>query len=76
AVCIGTAVVVRRALVEHLGGYPTGTVTEDIHLTYRLLRHGYVTRWLNARLSVGLSAEGLPEYLSQRSRWALGTLQV
>lgn len=66
----------RRDLVERIGGFPTGTVTEDIHLTYRLMRHGYVTRWLNERLSVGLSAEGLPEYISQRSRWALGTIQV
>jgi cellulose synthase (UDP-forming) len=51
-------------------------VTEDIHLTYRLLPRGYKTRWLNERLSVGLSAEGLPEYITQRSRWCLGTIQV
>ncbi|AIO69675.1 glycosyltransferase [Burkholderia oklahomensis] len=76
AFCIGTSFVVRRDLVELIGGFPTGTVTEDIHLTYRLLPHGYVTRWLNERLSVGLSAEGLPEYISQRSRWGLGTIQV
>ncbi|CAN0627866.1 cellulose synthase (UDP-forming) [Burkholderia multivorans] len=76
AFCIGTSFVVRRDLVDRIGGFPTGTVTEDIHLTYRLMPHGYVTRWLNERLSVGLSAEGLPEYISQRSRWALGTVQV
>ncbi|KVQ88876.1 cellulose synthase [Burkholderia ubonensis] len=76
AFCIGTSFVVRRDLVNHIGGFPTGTVTEDIHLTYRLMPHGYVTRWLNERLSVGLSAEGLPEYISQRSRWGLGTIQV
>ncbi|KWR90774.1 glycosyltransferase family 2 protein [Cupriavidus sp. IDO] len=76
AFCIGTSFVVRRDLLELIGGFPTGTVTEDIHLTYRLLPHGYITRWLNERLSVGLSAEGLPEYISQRSRWGLGTIQV
>ncbi|MGU7772773.1 glycosyltransferase [Burkholderia sp. MR1-5-21] len=76
AFCIGTSFVVRRDLVDHIGGFPTGTVTEDIHLTYRLMPHGYVTRWLNERLSVGLSAEGLAEYISQRSRWGLGTIQV
>ncbi|UIF90152.1 glycosyltransferase [Cupriavidus sp. UYPR2.512] len=76
AFCIGTSFVVRRDLIDLIGGFPTGTVTEDIHLTYRLLPHGYVTRWLNERLSVGLSAEGLPEYISQRSRWGLGTIQV
>lgn len=76
AFCIGTSFVVRREALAKIGGFPTGTVTEDIHLTYRLMPHGYVTRWLNERLSVGLSAEGLPEYISQRSRWGLGTIQV
>ncbi|GAB7545666.1 glycosyltransferase [Cupriavidus sp. 8B] len=76
AFCIGTSFVVRRDLLGLIGGFPTGTVTEDIHLTYRLMPHGYITRWLNERLSVGLSAEGLPEYISQRSRWGLGTIQV
>ncbi len=76
AFCVGTSFVVRRDLLERIGGFPTGTVTEDIHLTYRLMQHGYRTRWLNERLSVGLSAEGLPEYITQRSRWCLGTIQV
>lgn len=76
AFCIGTSFVVRRDALGRIGGFPTGTVTEDIHLTYRLMPHGYITRWLNERLSVGLSAEGLPEYISQRSRWGLGTIQV
>ena len=76
AFCVGTSFVVRRDLLNLIGGFPTGTVTEDIHLTYRLLPRGYKTRWLNERLSVGLSAEGLPEYITQRSRWCLGTIQV
>ena len=76
AFCVGTSFVVRRDLLNLIDGFPTGTVTEDIHLTYRLLPRGYKTRWLNERLSVGLSAEGLPEYITQRSRWCLGTIQV
>ena len=40
------------------------------------MRQGYETHWLNERLSAGLSAEGLPEYISQRTRWCLGTIQV
>jgi cellulose synthase (UDP-forming) len=31
---------------------------------------------LNERLSIGLSAEGLTEYINQRGRWCLGTIQV
>jgi cellulose synthase (UDP-forming) len=76
AFCVGTSFVVRRDLLDMMGGFPTGVVCEDIWLTYSLLRHGFETRWLNERLSVGLSAEGMADYATQRARWCLGTVQV
>jgi cellulose synthase (UDP-forming) len=76
AFCVGTSFVVRRDRLEEIGGFPTEAISEDINLTYRLLARGYETHWLNERLSVGLSAEGLPEYITQRTRWCLGTIQV
>src|SRR3979409_1041128 len=41
-----------------------------------MLANGYQTWWLNEPLSFGLSAEGIPEYITQRARWCLGTIQV
>jgi cellulose synthase (UDP-forming) len=76
AFCVGTSFVVRRDLLDAIGGVPTRSVSEDLSLSYALLRRGYVTRWLNERLSVGLAAEGLPEYVTQRARWCLGTVQA
>ncbi|WP_049621757.1 glycosyltransferase [Frateuria defendens] len=76
AFCVGTSFVIARAAITEAGGFPTGSVCEDIHTTYLLRKHGYLTRWLNERLSVGLSAEGLIEYINQRGRWCLGTMQV
>ncbi|PWT85718.1 glycosyltransferase family 2 protein [Bradyrhizobium sp. PMVTL-01] len=76
AFCIGTSFVIRRDRLTELGGFPDKTVTEDIHLTYALLAKGYETWWLNERLSAGLAAEGLPEYVTQRARWCLGTIQL
>jgi cellulose synthase (UDP-forming) len=76
AFCVGTSFIVRRDLLNEMGGFPQEAMSEDIHLTYSLLHRGYVTRWLNERLSIGLSAEGLPEYITQRTRWCLGTIQV
>jgi len=76
AFCVGTSFVVRRDRLEEIGGFPDAAVSEDINLTYTMMRRGYVTRWLNERLSVGLAAEGLPEYVTQRARWCLGTIQV
>ncbi|HEV2292476.1 MAG TPA: glycosyltransferase [Tepidisphaeraceae bacterium] len=75
AYCCGTSAVVRRSCIERLGGFPHDTVTEDLLLTYNLLDAGYVTRYLNERLSIGLSPEGVKEYLTQRARWCTGTLQ-
>jgi cellulose synthase (UDP-forming) len=76
AFCVGTSFIVRRDLVVKLGGFPHEALSEDMLLTYRLMQQGYVTRWLNERLSVGLSAEGLGEYVTQRTRWCLGTIQI
>lgn len=76
AFCVGTGFVVRRDLVTEMGGFPHDALSEDMLLTYRLMERGYVTRWLNERLAVGLSAEGLPEYITQRTRWCLGTIQI
>jgi cellulose synthase (UDP-forming) len=76
AFCVGTSCIVRRDALELIGGMPQETVTEDIHLTYRLMQKGLRTRWLNERLSVGLSAETLSGYITQRCRWCLGTIQV
>ncbi|MCQ6493067.1 hypothetical protein NPN24_27080, partial [Vibrio parahaemolyticus] len=60
ACCVGTSFVLRRAAVNELGGFPHDALSVDMLLTYRLMERGYVTRWLNEKLSVGLSAEGLP----------------
>lgn len=76
AFCVGTSFIVRRDRLDEINGFPDEAICEDLNLSYTLLRHGYKTRWLNDRLSVGLSAEGLPEYISQRTRWCLGTMQV
>jgi cellulose synthase (UDP-forming) len=76
AFCVGTSFVVRRDRLNELGGFPDQAISEDINLTYALLARGYETWWLNEGLSTGLSAEGIPEYITQRSRWCLGTIQV
>jgi cellulose synthase (UDP-forming) len=76
AFCVGTSFVVRRDRLNEIGGFPSEAISEDINLTYTMLANGYQTWWLNEKLSVGLAAEGIPEYITQRARWCLGTLQV
>jgi cellulose synthase/poly-beta-1,6-N-acetylglucosamine synthase-like glycosyltransferase len=76
AFCCGTSSVIRFAAVHEIGGFPTDSVTEDFLLTVRLRERGYMTVYLNEKLSVGLAPEGLKEYATQRTRWCLGLVQI
>lgn len=76
AFCCGTSSVIRMAALDQIGGFPTDSVTEDYLLTLRCKRNGFRTVYLNERLSLGLAPEGLREYVTQRSRWCLGFMQI
>ena len=76
AFCCGTSSLIRFAPLMEIGGFPTDSVTEDYLLTLRLKEKGARTVFLNEILSLGLAPEGLKEYITQRSRWALGFMQI
>lgn len=76
ALCCGTSFVIRDEALQAIGGIPHESVTEDTLTTYKLWRKGFSTAFLNERLSMGLAAEGMAEFLAQRRRWALGGAQV
>lgn len=77
AFCCGSNALTRRsAMMAVGGGLPTGSITEDMLLTLALLRKGYVTRYLNERLAVGLAPESLSAFFVQRARWAQGAIQI
>lgn len=77
AFCCGSNSITRRTAIEAVGGgLPTGSVTEDMLLTLTLLREGFVTRYLNERLAIGLAPESLSAFFVQRSRWARGAMQI
>lgn len=76
AICAGTNFLVRRAPLEKVGGLPHNTVTEDMDLGLRMRSLGMVIRYHNKPLAVGLAPETFKDYLSQRLRWAAGTIQI
>ena len=76
AFCCGTSSVLRAKALYGIGGFPTTSVTEDYLVTLSMLKNGYRTVYLNERLSLGLAPEGLKEYVTQRSRWCLGFIQI
>jgi cellulose synthase (UDP-forming) len=76
AFCCGSCSLQRRSAIAEVGGVPTESITEDILSTLVLLRRGYITRHLDERLSMGLAAESLKGYFTQRQRWCRGAIQM
>ncbi len=76
AFCHGTSFVVKRRCLDEVGGFPEATVAEDLYTSYVLKERGWLTRYLNEPLSAGLAADDLAQFLKQRCRWALGTMQI
>lgn len=72
----GSCSVTRRRVLAEVGGVPTNSITEDLLTTLILLRKGYVTRYLNEKLSHGLAPESLTGLVIQRERWCRGTIQA
>jgi cellulose synthase (UDP-forming) len=72
----GTSGILRRKTVLAQGKLPSQSITEDILLSMKLLRNGYITRYLSEKLSHGLAAESIEAYTIQRQRWCRGCIQT
>ena len=76
AFCCGTSSIIRMQPLMEIDGFPVDSVTEDYLLSLRLKEKGFSTAYLNEPLTYGLAPEGLKEYITQRSRWCLGFMQI
>ncbi|HDR8990578.1 UDP-forming cellulose synthase catalytic subunit [Burkholderia vietnamiensis] len=72
----GSCALLRRSMVEEIGGIATETVTEDAHTALKLHRHGYTTAYLAIPQAAGLATESLTGHIGQRIRWARGMTQI
>ena len=71
----GSNTVLSRRALESIGGFITGTVTEDFATGIEIQKKGYISIALSETLAYGLCAEDLPGLIKQRSRWARGCIQ-
>lgn len=74
--CTGSGYAVRRAAIDSIGGWPTGSLAEDVFTSSMLLGKGWKTAFVHEPLQWGLVPETLTAHLKQRTRWTLGTLQT
>jgi len=70
----GSAALLRTSALREVGGLATRTSTEDFETSLMLQRAGYRLRYHNEHLIQGLAPDNLAAYVTQRARWAEGTL--
>ncbi|MBE9153428.1 glycosyltransferase [Cyanobium sp. LEGE 06113] len=75
-VCAGTSFLVRRSALLAVGGFDTGTSSEDLATGIRLTAAGGECVYLPEKLSAGLAPFTASALVRQRCRWASGTLQT
>ena len=74
-VCAGTSFVVKRTALNQVGGFTEQALSEDFVTGIALREQGWRLVYLQQKLSAGLAAESMLDFVRQRQRWAAGTLQ-
>ena len=74
-VCSGTSFVAKRTALNSIGGFVEQAISEDFVTGINLTRQHWQLVYLQEKLSAGLAAETMVDFVHQRQRWASGTLQ-
>jgi len=72
----GTMSLVRRSVLESLGGWAQWCICEDAELGLRVMEAGYETAYVNHSYGKGLMPDTYTAYQKQRFRWAYGAVQI
>ncbi|MBV4419791.1 glycosyltransferase family 2 protein [Clostridium tyrobutyricum] len=72
----GTNFVIRRSLIEKMGGWDPNAVTEDTEISFRLYRMGYRIKFMPLSVTWEQEPQTLRVWFKQRSRWAKGNVYV
>ena len=72
----GTMTLVRRTLLDSLGGWSEWCITEDAELGIRVFEAGFEALYLPKSYGRGLMPDTFLDYKKQRFRWAYGAMQI
>lgn len=72
----GTCGVLRRAALDEVGGFATGTLTEDLDTSLRIHQRGWRSVYHAESLAFGVAATDIVPFIRQRMRWGQGAMQV
>ena len=72
----GTNYVIRRSILEEIGGWDVTALSEDTEISFRIYRMGYYIKMLPQAVTWEQEPHLLPVWFKQRVRWAKGNLYV
>lgn len=72
----GSAAILRRHVLNEIGGISGKSITEDAETTIKAMCRGYRTAFYNRPLVSGLQPETFSGFILQRVRWAQGMMQI
>ncbi len=72
----GTNFIVRKKLVEEMGGWDTKAIAEDTEISFRLYRLGYKIQYMPLSVTWEQEPETVKVWMKQRSRWVKGNVYV
>lgn len=72
----GTNFIVRKAIMDQIGGWASEALTEDTEMTVRIYEQGYLIRWVPYSVTWEQEPETLRVWIKQRTRWSRGNLWV
>jgi cellulose synthase/poly-beta-1,6-N-acetylglucosamine synthase-like glycosyltransferase len=72
----GTNYLIRRSLLEELGGWDEQALTEDAEMSIRIYRAGYLIKFIPYAVTWEQEPETLRVWFRQRVRWARGNNYV
>ena len=72
----GTMSLIRRRVLDEVGGWAEWCITEDAELGLRIFAHGYEAFYVPRSYGKGVMPDTLADFKKQRFRWAFGAMQI
>ncbi|MDK2799533.1 MAG: hypothetical protein PWQ70_1152 [Clostridiales bacterium] len=72
----GTNFIIRRSVIEELGGWDINAIAEDTEISFRIYKMGYRIGFMPLAVTWEQEPEKLRVWFKQRTRWAKGNVYV
>jgi len=72
----GTMTMVRKSVLQEVGGWAEWCITEDAELGLKIFERGYEATYIPKTYGRGLMPDTFIDFKKQRFRWAYGAVQI